>query len=50
MFWKLLKQTEGPVYTQSANERTHLTNRKSNEGNIFAVLPLVCFEDVKGFC
>ena len=34
MFWKLLKQTEGAVCTQSANERTHLTKRKSNEGNI----------------
>lgn len=47
MFWKLLEQTVGAVCTQSANETTHLTNRKSNEGNIFAALPLVCFEDVK---
>lgn len=34
MFWKLLEQTVGAVCTQSANERTRLTNRKSNEGNI----------------
>lgn len=47
MFGKLLEQTVGAVCTQSANERTHLTNRKSNEGNIFAMFPLVYFEDVK---
>lgn len=45
MFWKLLEQTVGAVCTQSANERTHLTNRKWRK--YFAALPLVYFEDVK---
>lgn len=44
MFWKLLEQTVGVVCTQPANERTHLTNRKSNEENI---LPHVLWSILK---
>lgn len=47
MSWKLLEQTVGAVSTQSANKRTHLTNRKSKGRKYFAALPLVYFEDVK---
>lgn len=42
MFWKLLEQTVGAVYTRSANERI-LPTKVSNEGNIFATLPLVYY-------